>query len=221
MTIILLHNVVCGDIVKKAKIFTALRLFFLFLYKTITMKKLLAALFCLLSLYSFSQETQYVNDTIITTTGFKVYEGIKLKLGMGSMPDGSFKFIRINKSSLFAYNSNVNNRANAANAAAPSHANHTAEVARTDKRGTKKVGYTYYAILKMGEASRYECDVESAIIAGEIIVPNEFKPKTNTTAPTPVVSTADELIKLKKLLDAGAITQEEYDAAKKKLLDKF
>ena len=59
------------------------------------MKKLLAALFCLLNFYSFSQETQLVNDTIITTTGFKVYEGIKLKLGMGSMPDGSFKFIRI------------------------------------------------------------------------------------------------------------------------------
>ena len=122
--------------------------------------------------------------------------------------------------SLYAYNSNVNNRANAANAAAPRHANHTVEVARTDKRGSKKVGYTYYAILKMGEASRYECDVESAIIAGEIVVPDEFKPKTNTTQ-TPAVSAADELIKLKKLLDAGAITQEEYDAAKKKLLDKF
>ncbi|MBS1642105.1 MAG: SHOCT domain-containing protein [Bacteroidetes bacterium] len=185
------------------------------------MKIILAGLFCLLNLYSFSQETQYVNDTIITTTGFKVYEGVKLKLGMGSMPDGSFKFIRINQSSLFAYNSNVNNRANSANAAAPSHANHTVEVARTEKRGSKKVGYTYYAILKMGEASRYECDIESAIAAGEVVVPNEFKPKTNIATQTPTISVADELVKLKKLLDAGAITQEEYDTAKKKLLDKF
>ena len=31
-------------------------------------------------------------------------------------------------------------------------------------------------------------------------------------------STADELIKLKSLLDAGVITQEEFDAQKQKLL---
>ena len=32
------------------------------------------------------------------------------------------------------------------------------------------------------------------------------------------VSTADEIMKFKGLLDAGAITQEEYDAKKKQLL---
>jgi|TARA_Y100000294_G_C8360474_1_gene258540 hypothetical protein len=32
-------------------------------------------------------------------------------------------------------------------------------------------------------------------------------------------SSADEILKLKQLLDAGAITQEEYDAKKKELLD--
>ena len=34
----------------------------------------------------------------------------------------------------------------------------------------------------------------------------------------PQYSVADELLKLKKLLDAGGITQAEYDAQKKKLL---
>ena len=39
-----------------------------------------------------------------------------------------------------------------------------------------------------------------------------------TPAPSSNESTADEILKLKKLLDAGAITQQEYDTQKKKLL---
>lgn len=47
--------------------------------------------------------------------------------------------------------------------------------------------------------------------------------KINEPKATPASATtslADELKKLKDLLDAGALTQEEYDAAKKKLLEK-
>jgi len=40
--------------------------------------------------------------------------------------------------------------------------------------------------------------------------------KTDSSSPA---STADELKKFKELLDTGAITQEEYDEKKKKLLD--
>lgn len=39
------------------------------------------------------------------------------------------------------------------------------------------------------------------------------------TEPVPVQSTADELLKFKSLLDAGAITEDEYNAQKKKLLN--
>ena len=45
--------------------------------------------------------------------------------------------------------------------------------------------------------------------------------KAKQTQPSIVsaeVSAADELLKYKKLLDAGALTQEEYDAKKKQLL---
>jgi len=42
----------------------------------------------------------------------------------------------------------------------------------------------------------------------------EIKSKT----PKKNISVADEIKKFKELLDAGAITQEEYDAEKKKLL---
>ena len=40
----------------------------------------------------------------------------------------------------------------------------------------------------------------------------------NNAQPTQTVSVADELKKFKELLDMGAISQEEYDAQKAKLL---
>jgi len=64
---------------------------------------------------------------------------------------------------------------------------------------------------------------------GELLVTNQknaaARPPANpmsvkATAPTPVPATsnADELLKYKSLLDAGAITEEEYNAKKKQLL---
>lgn len=41
---------------------------------------------------------------------------------------------------------------------------------------------------------------------------------TSTTKPATSGSTASELEKLKRLLDSGAITKEEYEKAKRKLL---
>lgn len=42
--------------------------------------------------------------------------------------------------------------------------------------------------------------------------------RTPAAAPAPAASTADEIMKLKNLLDAGAITQEEFQAMKQKLI---
>ena len=99
--------------------------------------------------------------------------------------------------------------------------NHEYKVVRIEKRGNKKNGYSYYPIINVG-AIRYEVDIENAISVGEIVVPDEFKPKKE--GPVVVVkqevSVADEIAKLKKLLDDGVLTQAEFDAQKKKLLDK-
>ena len=59
--------------------------------------------------------------------------------------------------------------------------------------------------------------------AGESIMPTttsapDARPATVTDAPK---STADRLLELKKLLDAGALSQGEYDAKKKILLEKL
>ena len=43
-------------------------------------------------------------------------------------------------------------------------------------------------------------------------------PAPAPAAPTSVSEAADDLLKLKELLDAGILTQEEFDAKKKQLL---
>ncbi|MBS1933616.1 MAG: SHOCT domain-containing protein [Bacteroidetes bacterium] len=61
----------------------------------------------------------------------------------------------------------------------------------------------------------FEINFDGAIESGELIVPAELKVKSTATNST---SVADEIVKLKKLLDDGTITKEEFEAAKKKLL---
>ncbi len=64
-----------------------------------------AVLFTLLifGVYYTQNTPKFQNDTLITSTGFKIYENLDLKIGTGSMNDGDFKFIRTNASSLFNY----------------------------------------------------------------------------------------------------------------------
>ncbi|TGE26109.1 SHOCT domain-containing protein [Hymenobacter aquaticus] len=61
-------------------------------------------------------------------------------------------------------------------------------------------------------------DLESAEAAGEIKTKNNRKPAA--AAQAPAASTADELLKLKGLLDAGVLTKEEFEQQKAKLLSK-
>lgn len=157
-------------------------------------------------------------DTLFTTSGFKIIKGQNLKMGVGTMPDGSFKFIGINSNSFFRYTGNTPNSANNANAGQRGISGHEYKVARIEKRGSKKIGFVYYAVLATG-LSKYEIDVENAIAAGELAVPKEFKQVTSNTLAAPTQSLADELKKLKDLFDQGALSKEEYDAAKKKLLN--
>ena len=62
-------------------------------------------------------------------------------------------------------------------------------------------------------------DIGSIRAKNEVLKELEEEPKKEAPAPTPAFSVADEIKKYKELLDCGAITQEEYDAKKKQLLD--
>jgi hypothetical protein len=182
-------------------------------------KKLLIVLVAVLSsaIASFAQELPIIKgDTLYTTMGFKIVKGQSLKIGTGTMPDGDFKFIRLNSGSLFSYSSwdISQGLANQENALSRGKSGSLMKVVKLQKRGSEKKGFIYYVLLS--GFTRYEVDVENAIAVGEIVVADEFKPKTSLTAQQP--SAADEIKKYKALLDSGAITRAEYDAKKKQLL---
>jgi len=189
------------------------------------MKKILTTLL-LTTIFSnaFSQGAKFVNDTLISATGYKIIPGQEIFIGTGSTPDGDFKFIRRNSSGFGTAMIMTNNNAyNKSQLSLPRNmAGHKGKVIKIVTRGNKKIGETYEPLITFG-SGRYEIDVDNAIASGEIIVPDEFKPKSKNTATVVEVkqqiSVADELTKLKKLLDDGILTQAEYDAQKKKVLE--
>lgn len=156
-----------------------------------------------------------IKDTLTTTSGFKIVAGTDVKLGTGTLPNGDFKYISISAGSWAALSDasmrdmHVGRRYNG----------HLFHVKRFRVDGNKKRGYTYSLILGGGNISNYDCDIESAIAAGEIVVSDEFKPKV--AGSVPASSSADELKKLKDLYDSGALTKDEYDSAKKKIIAKM
>lgn len=83
----------------------------------------------------------------------------------------------------------------------------------------------YFADLKLQEAKAKKEAVESPrLIENEetptvISEPDQIENTPETASSTPAASVADELLKLKSLLDAGVLTQAEFDTQKAKILD--
>jgi hypothetical protein len=184
------------------------------------MKTMLLSLFavCLIFFNATAQNdsdnTRLIDDTLITSSGYRVVIGQDVKLGTGTLPYGDFKYIGFSQTSFMGSN-NPRQQTVGKN-----WSGHLFKVKRFRVDGNKKRGYTYRLILGGGNIVNYECDIERAIAAGEIIVPDEFKPKSNIVVEVKSkISIADELGKLKKLLDEGVLTQAEYDLEKKKLLE--
>lgn len=167
------------------------------------MKKLLLILLLLAPLAAFSQKLKEYH----ASNGITYHPGDTIKVGLGSMPDGNFKYIQINQ--LLP--------------GPPDPRRSNSLSARKDMSGS---GYLIKKIQKVKQVAAGEktvitirtgglptCDIwiEEAIAACEVTPCNNQKSTSNG-------SVADEILKLKKLLDAGAITQAEYDVQKKKLL---
>jgi len=175
---------------------------------------LIAAIVCINISAKAQTESKISGDTLTTSTGFKIAKGDQVKVGVGSTPDGDFKFIRINSASVFNNYSVIKSYSNSANAFPRRNAGLSFKVIKVQERGDKKHGFVNYLVL--GGGVRYEVDVDNAISSGELSIPEEFKPKSKGSAGQ--ISVADELKKYKDLLDSGAITPEEYAAKKKQLL---
>lgn len=142
------------------------------------------------------------------SNGITYHPGDTIKVGLGSMPDGNFKYIQINQ--LLP--------------GPPDPRRSNSMTARKDMSGSgyaikkiqnvRQMGGGEKTVITIRTGGLPTCDIwiEEAITACEVT------PCNNQKSSAPVASVADELLKLKKLLDAGAITQAEYDAQKKKLL---
>jgi len=116
-------------------------------------------------------------------------------------------------------------------------------VVNLKKTGSKNIGYSYSPVIaeptdgifgnRKGKlilaSERYYIDYENAVNSGELVYQGKQPINKNSTSvevkliqdKNESISIPDELAKLKKLFDAGAITKDEYDVAKKKLLDKL
>ncbi|GAB3986133.1 hypothetical protein GCM10028807_02890 [Spirosoma daeguense] len=87
------------------------------------------------------------------------------------------------------------------------------------QNGTKRQGFKMCAEIGVGLLVRYYAEIDNAVEAGEMLPPPRLRTAATTVQAT-TGSVADELLKLKQLMDAGALTKEEYEAQKKKLLNK-
>jgi len=168
------------------------------------MKKLL---FIIISLMPFSAFCQNLKE-FKADNGKTYHIGDTVKVGMGSMPDGGFKYIQLTPPP-FMPPRRSGNDLNARRDFSLSNVVIKKIKKVSQMSGTEKVVFT----TKTGGINNYDIWIVEAIAACEVTP----CAGSNSNAPNHV-GVADELLKLKKLLDAGGITQAEYDAQKKKLL---
>lgn len=168
------------------------------------MKKALFILVFLAPFVAFAQTLKEYQ----ATNGKTYHPGDSVKVGLGSMPDGNFKYISINE----LLPGPPRRNGNTLNAHKDmSGSDYVIKKIKNEKQpsGSSKIVFT----IRTGGLPTCDIWIEEAIASCEVTPCSDQKSNTS-----PRFSVADELLKLKKLLDSGAITQAEYDAQKKKLL---
>jgi Short C-terminal domain len=173
------------------------------------MKKLISLILFIPLLATVQKsESKFENDTLYTTSGFKIYKGQTLHFGKGTRADGKFRFINI-KSDLSSY----------------SLANNSIFIKKLKNYGISVLGNGYIEIvgtITFKDGSKGYIDIHMAFdraienslnLPSELLVPDEFRNKKR-------LSVADEIIKLNKLYEDGMLSKEEFETQKKKLLDK-
>ena len=209
------------------------------------MKKILFPLL-LFPLLSSAQETQprFENDTLYTTSGYKIYEGQVLQLAKGTSAAGYFRFIKFHT-----------NMARTDTYTLQDGSILVKKLKNYKNSGSDKLSIRIEGTVTYKNGSKAETDIimefEKATqspdrLPNELTVPEEFLVKqtiTENTAPVkqevkrqtePVaeskrqdspadlkkIMVADEIKKLFDLYKSGALTKEEYEAQKKKLLER-
>ena len=160
------------------------------------------------SILGFGQSPKFENDTLYTTSGYKIYKGQKLQFGKGSGTNGAFRFVKValdnSRSSIFT--------------------DKTIVVQKLKDFNISSLGNAYITItskIEFSDGSKlpvtFDLVFDRAIenfpgLPSELIVPEEFKKKV-------IPSIADEISKLYKLYQDSVLTKEEFEKLKKKVID--
>jgi len=190
----------------------------------------LTFLFLLSPLLAASQNpvSRFENDTVFTASGYKVYKDQVLQMANGTSEAGYFNFVKfhstMNRNDTYILQSSTVrvNKIRSFKASGP---------------GSFSARLFGMASLKDGKQMEVDLliDLDKAIgnQPYEIAVPAEFRNKVATSAPVAIqkqetkqetpgdirkILIADELKKLFDLYKQGALSKEEYEVQKKKLL---
>jgi len=168
------------------------------------MKNIIVSIFCLMPFIGFAQNEYKASN------GRTYHIGDTVKIALGSMPDGNFKYVLASQPAFLPPRRNGNDLSARKDFA---HSNAVIKKIKTGSRLTDN-GNKIILVVKGNGLINFDVWIEEAIAACEVT-----PCATSTSAATvPATGVADELLKLKKLLDAGALTQDEFNAQKKKLL---
>ncbi|QMW07160.1 SHOCT domain-containing protein [Spirosoma foliorum] len=159
---------------------------------------------------SYSQIPGKRFDKTISVGNYEISPGDTLYLGKGSMNGGLFAYIEQPANYIVGLRAmSLDSR----------YAGKFVIVKFFKVQKDKNTGEKVFAVINPTGAYNYSVDIQSAIDVGEIVAINHTMVGARPQATSSTVSVADELLKLKQLLDAGALTQAEYDQQKKKLLN--
>jgi hypothetical protein len=163
------------------------------------MKKLLLISALLIPFLSKAQQiTEYK-----ASNGVTYHLNDTVRLGRGTKADGSF---------LYLEDRGIIPNPRSVRSLPKEFANGAAVIKNIRKTSISGVD-KYLFSVNPGGPMRYSVFIDDAIAVCEV------KPCASTDSPKSAGSIADEIKKLKSLLDSGAITKAEYDAQKKKLLN--
>jgi hypothetical protein len=166
------------------------------------MKKLLLILF-ISPLFCVAQNRF---ESYTASNGVTYHERDTVLLNVGSSPEtGGFKFVEI---------AGLSRTSAGTGGGLDRSYDGTKLVIKKIYKNTYKGAEKMFFVTKGTGFTNFWVYIEQAISACEVLPCKSEKTKSSST-----ISVADELLKLKQLLDAGAITQAEFDGQKKKLLN--
>lgn len=162
----------------------------------------------------FAEFPKINDDTLYVTDNVYFTKGSDIELGVGTMPNGDFKYI-------------TSSRGNWLTAMGESDILHIGSkwsghkflVKDFYQYGTNQRGYVFYLKLGGGNIINYECDIKNALRFGEVIHKDYAISNGNPTIIQQQLSPADEIKKLHGLYKDGILSEEEYNSAKQKLLN--